>query len=60
MRKRRRSNIEHKNAELKIYHGMTRARYRGLFGMKIQAYLTAFAVNAKRMTRLQDQQRRAS
>lgn len=60
MRKRRRSNIEHKNAELKLYHGMTRARYRGLFGMKMQAYLTAFAVNAKRMTRLQDQQRRAS
>jgi hypothetical protein len=60
LRKRRRSNIEHKNAKLKIHHGMTRARYRGLFGMKIQAYLTAVAVNAKRMTRLKERERLAS
>ncbi|WP_157721910.1 transposase [Tumebacillus avium] len=60
LRKGIRSRIEHKNAELKLHHGMARARYRGLFGMKIQAYLTAFAVNAKRMVRLLEQEKRAS
>ncbi len=49
---RRRPIIEHKNAELKRHHGLTRAKYRGLFGMRIQAYLTAFVVNAKRMVQL--------
>ncbi|RTQ92422.1 hypothetical protein EKG35_12010 [Lysinibacillus telephonicus] len=33
---------------------MTRAKYRGLFGMKMQAYLTAFVVNVKRMIKLQE------
>ena len=60
MRKGVRSRIEHKNAELKIHHGMTRARYRGLLGMQIQACLTAFAVNAKRMVKLLEQEKRAS
>jgi transposase len=59
-RKHRRSRIEHKNAELKIHHGMTRARYRGLFGMKIQAVLTAFVVNAKRMVKLLNEETRTS
>lgn len=49
---RRRPIIEHKNAELKRHHGLTRAKYRGLFGMRIQGYLTAFVVNAKRMVQL--------
>jgi len=49
---RRRPIIEHKNAELKRYHGMNKAKYRGLFGMRIQAFLTAFVVNAKRMVKL--------
>lgn len=53
-RKHVRSNIEHKNAELKNAHGMTRAKYRGQFGMRIQAFLTAFVVNVKRMIKLQD------
>lgn len=48
-RKGVRSRIEHKNA-----HGMTRAKYRGQFGMQIQAYLTAFVVNVKRMIKLQE------
>jgi transposase len=49
---RRRPIIEHKNAELKRYHGMTKAKYRGLFRMRIQAILTTFVVNVKRMIKL--------
>lgn len=52
-RKGVRSNIEHKNAELKNAHRMTRAKYRGQFGMRIQAFLTAFVVNVKRMIKLE-------
>lgn len=59
-RKRRRNRIEHKNAELKRHHGMIRARYRGLFGMMIQAFLTAFAVNVKRMIKLLNEEKRTS
>jgi transposase len=51
-RVKRRPIIEHKNAELKRYHGLTKARYHGLFGMRLQAILTAFVVNAKRMVTL--------
>jgi Transposase DDE domain. len=57
---RRRPIIEHKNAELKRYHGMTRAKYRGLFRMRMQAVLTAFVVNAKRMVKLIEQMQPAS
>lgn len=57
---KRRGIIEHKNAELKRFHGMTRAKYRGLFGMRIQAFLTAFAVNVKRMIKLIKQTQPAS
>ena len=53
-RKGVRCNIEHKNAELKNAHRMTRAKYRGQFGMRIQAVLTAFLVNVKRMVKLQE------
>lgn len=53
-RKSVRSRIEHKNAELKNAHGLTRAKYRGQFGMRIQAFLTAFVVNVKRMIKLQE------
>ncbi len=49
---KRRPIIEHKNAEMKRFYGMGRAKYRGLFGMRIQAYLTAFVVNVKRMVKL--------
>jgi hypothetical protein len=52
-RKGVRSNIEHKNAELKNAHRMTRAKYRGQFGMRIQSFLTAFVVNVKRMIKLE-------
>jgi transposase len=59
-RSKRRRIIEHKNAELKRFHGLTRAKYRGLFGMRIQAYLTAFVVNVKRMVKLIKQMQPAS
>lgn len=52
---RRRPIIEHKNAEMKRFHGMATAKYRGLFRMRIQAYLTAFVVNVKRMVKLVEQ-----
>lgn len=56
---KRRPIIEHKNAEMKRFHGMDTARYRGLFRMRIQAYLTAFVVNAKRMVKLIEQKQPA-
>jgi len=49
---RARSRIEPKHAEAKRFHGMRRARYRGLVKMHLQAYLTATILNVKRMTRL--------
>jgi IS5 family transposase len=48
--------IEHKNAEMKRFHGMHTARYRGLSRMRLQAYLTAFVVNVKRMVKLKEQE----
>ncbi|WP_031305641.1 IS1182 family transposase [Brevibacillus panacihumi] len=56
----RRPIIEHKNAELKRYHGMTKAKYRGLFRMRIQAILTTFVVNVKRMIKLTEKMQSAS
>lgn len=44
---------------MKRFHGMERAKYRGLFRMRIQAYLTAFVVNVKRMVRLIEQKQPA-
>jgi len=51
-RSKRRCIIEHKNAELKRHHGLVRAKYRGLLRTRIQALLTAFVVNVKRMVKL--------
>lgn len=56
---KRRPIIEHKNAEMKRFHGMAIAKYRGLFRMRIQAYLTTFVVNVKRMVKLVEQKQRA-
>ncbi len=53
-RKKVRLRIEHKNSEMKRAHGLTMAKYRGLFGMRIQAFLTAFTVNVKRMIKLEE------
>lgn len=56
---KRRPIIEHKNAEMKRFHGMNTAKYRGLFRMRMQAYLTAFVVNVKRLVRLIEQKQPA-
>jgi IS5 family transposase len=48
----RRRAIEHKQAEEVRFHGLRRARYRGLTYVTVQALLTAFVVNAKRMAAL--------
>lgn len=53
LRYRMRYKIEQKNHELKNHHGLAISQYsRGLLGMRIQAVLTAIAVNAKRMVKL--------
>ncbi|WP_185151581.1 transposase [Peribacillus simplex] len=52
-RKKVRFRIEHKNAEMKRVHGLTRAKYR-LFAMRIQTCLTEFTVHVKRMIKLQE------
>jgi len=48
---RHRWRSEGLNAELKNRHGLHRATRRGLENMKIQSYLTASAVNLKRLAR---------
>lgn len=50
--KRRRPRIEHKFAEAKLYHGLSRARYLGLAKVRIQVFLTALALNLKRIIHL--------
>lgn len=47
-----RSRIEEKNGEMKQAHGLRRADSMGLEAMRLQAYFTAFAVNAKRIVTL--------
>ena len=47
-----RHRIEEKNGELKEAHGLRRADSRGLFGMELQMYFTAFVANSKRIMRL--------
>lgn len=49
--RRHRGFIEGVNAEAKRWHGMGRAARRGLENMTIQAYLTAAAINLKRLAR---------
>jgi len=44
-----RAHIEPKQAEMKRFHGLTRAIYRGLERVNIQAIFTAIVVNLKRM-----------
>jgi len=45
---KRRRVIESKVAELVRYHGMRRARYRGLAKVNLQCLFTALVVNIKR------------
>jgi transposase len=47
-----RAHIEPKNAEMKRFHGMERARYWGLTKVNVQFIITAIAVNVKRLTNL--------
>ncbi|MBK7891907.1 MAG: transposase [Bdellovibrionales bacterium] len=47
-----RQPIEGKFSEMKRYHGLTRAKYRGLKKVGLQFYFTAAAVNVKRWLHL--------
>jgi hypothetical protein len=49
---RKRAKIEPKNAELKRFHGLDRAKGYGLRSIFTQAKLTALAVNLKRIAKL--------
>lgn len=49
---KKRACHENKNGEMKRFHGMDRARGYGLRSMRIQAKLTAIAVNLKRIVKL--------
>ena len=49
---RKRAKIEPKNSELKRFHGLNRAKGYGLQSVRIQAKLTALAVNLKRIARM--------
>jgi IS5 family transposase len=44
-----RAHIEPKNAEMKRFHGMGRARYWGLTKVNVQFIITAIVVNVKRL-----------
>jgi len=52
MYKEQRYKIERKNADMKKWHGLENARYRGIDRMHIQAYLTAIAVNLKKWVKV--------
>jgi len=45
---KKRSSVERVIAEAKRFHGMFRAKFRRLWKLKIQLYLTAIAINLKR------------
>ncbi len=47
-----RSGIERKNAEMKRFHGLARARGYGLRSVSLQAKFTAIAVNLKRIAKM--------
>lgn len=49
---RKRAKIEPKNAELKRFHGLNRAKGYGLKSIRIQAKLTVLAVNLKRIAKM--------
>lgn len=49
---RKRCPIEGTGAELLFHHGLRRARYWGCLKVKLQAFLTALAVNIKRWARI--------
>lgn len=53
-----RYKIEAKNAELKNQHGYAHSSYSGLHGMTLQAGVSIFVVNLKRILRLKNEKRR--
>lgn len=48
---RRRTSVERVIAEAKRFHGMLRAKFRCLWKLKIQLYLTAIVINLKRIAK---------
>jgi transposase len=48
---KKRSCVERINAEAKRFHGLVRARFRRLWKIKIQSFLTAIAINLKRVAK---------
>ncbi len=50
-----RKRIEAKFGEAKKWHGLGRARYRGKWKVEIQALMTFFVINAKRMVKLMEE-----
>lgn len=53
---RARIRVEHSFAEAKQWHGLARARSRGLVAMQIQALMTATVQNLKRLARFMSKQ----
>ena len=49
---KKRAKIENKNAEMKLFHGLARAKGYGIKSVALQAKLTALAVNLKRIAAL--------
>lgn len=49
---KKRAKIESKNAEMKRFHGLARARGHGLLSVSFQTKLTVIAVNLKRISKL--------
>lgn len=47
-----RHQIEEKNGEMKVVHGLSRADSVGLKAMQLQMYFTAFVVNVKRIVKV--------
>lgn len=54
---RARIRVEHRFAEAKQWHGLARARSRGLMAMEIQALMTATVQNMKRLARFMGRKR---
>ena len=53
LRYRQRYKVEAKNAEAKQFHGLSKADSKGIHAMNVQSYFTAFALNLKRIVKLQ-------
>lgn len=50
--KKRRARVEHKFADGKRWHGLGVARYWGLAKVRLQVFMTALALNLKRLVAL--------